>query len=224
MNKLVAAYSGDGAKNYDDIRSLTPRWKSEVAAMESLLAKVNPRRILDCPFGTGRWIEQYNALGVEVVAVDLSQAMLDEANKKLAGQSSDCIARYHLVKGSIFDLPSLNVGTEHDLIVCVRFLNWVSLADAQKAFAALSKLRPARMVVGVSVRGAQCTNIKRDLMKFALWRENLRKWRSPNQYVHDEQDIIEMFTGNGFSIESKVPIFQNRSRQNFFYSLVRSQG
>jgi len=83
MNQLLEAYSGDRAEGYDERRAKSTRWKNEIAAMDAMLGAVKATRVLDCPFGTGRWVPQYLDHGLSVIGVDLSAGMLAEARTKI---------------------------------------------------------------------------------------------------------------------------------------------
>jgi len=186
--------------------------------MEALLGEIPVRTVLDCPFGTGRWIPQYDSICAKVIGVDLSQGMLDQARKKL---TSDRTSDYHLVTGSIFELQQAGLPPQLDLTVCVRFLNWISPAMVTEALHKLSLMGSTYMIIGCSIRPLEI-NIPRNLkMQLALLAYNTRHFRSPRQYVHSETMVLNCLRNDGWRLKDKRFIFKNTSRENFFYLLER---
>lgn len=221
MDKLLEAYSGDKARGYDARRAKSGRWQREIAAMDSMLAEVKPRRLVDCPFGTGRWIEQYEACGAEaVIGIDLSRGMLDEAEAKLQALPAERREAYRLIEASIFDVTPEMVGDSSDLIVCIRFLNWVSFADAERAMAALTRLGAERAILGISVVPQQAGALRRIIYRLAL------KWANrkggPSQHVHGEAEMLALLSRLGWRVQRQEQVMSRPSRKNYFYLLERT--
>jgi ubiquinone/menaquinone biosynthesis C-methylase UbiE len=220
MDKLLEAYSGDKARGYDARRAKSGRWQREIAAMGGMLAEVKPRRLVDCPFGTGRWIEQYEDCGVDaVIGIDLSRGMLEEAETKLQVLSTERRKAYRLIEASIFDVTPEMIGETASLIVCIRFLNWVSFADTERAMAALSRLGAGRAILGISVVPKQAGALRRIVYRLAL------KWANrkggPSQHVHGEAEILAMLSRLGWRVQRQTLVMSRPSRRNYFYLLER---
>lgn len=218
MDKLLEAYSGDKARGYDARRSRSSRWQREIAAMEGMLAEVKPKRLVDCPFGTGRWIDQYESCAVEeVVGIDLSRGMLDEAAAKLQSLPAERRDRYRLIEASIFDVTAGMAGGKPDLVACVRFLNWVSFADAERAMKALGRFGACHAIVGISVIPEDAGVLRRMVYRLAL------KWANrkggPSQYVHDEAEMLGLLSRLGWRVQRKSLVMSRPSRRNYFYLL-----
>jgi SAM-dependent methyltransferase len=222
MDKLLEAYSGDKARGYDARRSRSSRWQREIAAMEGMLAEVKPRRLVDCPFGTGRWIDQYESCAVEaVVGIDLSRGMLDEAAAKLQSLPAERRDRYRLIEASIFDVtPDMAgdiAGGKPDLVACVRFLNWVSFGDAERAMKALGRFGAGHAIVGISVIPEDAGVLRRMVYRLAL------KWANrkggPSQYVHEEAEMLALLSRLGWRVQRKAMVMSRPSRRNYFYLL-----
>jgi SAM-dependent methyltransferase len=221
MDKLLEAYSGDRARGYDARRSQSKRWKAEVAAMARFLAELAPQTILDCPFGTGRWIEQFETIGAKVTGVDLSQGMLDEAAAKIAKLPAERQNAYSLDCKSIFDLMPAQGSEAPDLTVCIRFLNWVEFADAERALVRLSALGSPAMIVGASVVPTKVNLVRRVGYWLSLSLINLRAGSRPKQYVHPEADLLSAFARNGWRVVDRQEIMRRNARVNYFYRLER---
>ena len=101
-------YYGDHAKNYEAARENEPAWRGEHAAVARLLRN-GP--VIDCPVGTGRFVELYRSRGLDFLGVDVSDDMLRIARER-GGEH---------VRGSIFALPDRKFGTA----VCIRLFQWL---------------------------------------------------------------------------------------------------
>src|SRR3990167_6389150 len=76
-------YHGPVAENYDAKREETPKWQAEQRIVEDMLSDLpSGSWVLDCPVGTGRFLQFYAGKGFIVRAMDLSSDMLDKARKK----------------------------------------------------------------------------------------------------------------------------------------------
>ena len=140
-------YRGEGAQRYDAARSDSARFAAETAAFSTLIGQVNAQTVLDCPFGTGRWIPAYHNVD-RVVGVDVSADMLHEAEHKIPSQERP---HYELVCANIFEHDFALYRTQGiDLVVCVRFLNWVSLPRAKQALSRLSEVGSPSLIIGFS--------------------------------------------------------------------------
>jgi SAM-dependent methyltransferase len=206
------------ARNYDARRAKSSRWLREIETMESMLAEVKPVYLADCPFGTGRWIPQYEAQAVQsVVGIDLSRGMLDQAEAKLKSMPAARRACYKLIEESIFNVRSRLITDRLDAIICVRFLNWVSFQDAERSLVALGSLGAKNAILGVSVIPEGTGLLRRLLYRFAA------KWANrkdgPAQYVHDERQFLAMLSRLGWRLERKSLVMNRPSRANFFYLL-----
>jgi 2-polyprenyl-3-methyl-5-hydroxy-6-metoxy-1,4-benzoquinol methylase len=211
---LSSKYSGTVAANYDKKRSSSKRWANETAVFQDFLSQVNPATVLDCPFGTGRWISYYDISNISVIGIDVSTDMLSYAYTKIQRPES-----YRLIAGSIFDFDFKKI--KADLIVCTRFLNWVRHERAREALSCLSRAEASTMILGCSVIPREKSNSGKNLMKGALLWRNLRKRKSSATYVHNEEELVADIATLGWKIVSRKFIFSNKSRYNYFYLLSR---
>jgi len=206
-------YTGNIASGYDEKRSQSPRWQNEVRVFGGWMRELRPASILDCPFGTGRWIPQYDEIEARVTGLDISGDMLEEARKKIERPDA-----YELVEGSIFDLDCS--GMDAELIACIRLLNWMPFEQAMQAVERLSVCPAKQMIIGCSVRPSDVGALPRFKMKTALQLKNMRK-RNDLQYVHDEDAVLAAVSSHSWKLEEKQFIFKNSTRQNFFYRFSR---
>jgi ubiquinone/menaquinone biosynthesis C-methylase UbiE len=122
LTQTEKKYHGKKAETYDEIRTKQVRWKVEHETVSGWIEKLKPNRVLDCPVGTGRFLQMYDAFGVEyVTGVDVSEEMLALARKKISKK----MKRNHLglVQGSA---TKIEVADKfYDCVVCVRFLDLI---------------------------------------------------------------------------------------------------
>ena len=207
-------YSGAVAAGYDQKRTQSPRWKNEVRVFTEWLQKLQPKTVFDCPFGTGRWIPQYDSVGASVTGVDISSDMLKEASAKIENDDA-----YTLDCGSIFEYDCSMITT--DLVVCVRLVNWLSFPQTVTALENLSKTQSQSLILGCSVRPEGASAFRKFRMRVSLWLKGASR-RGGVQYVHDEVALLKKIELLGWEVTSRALIFSNSSRDNFFYLLSRS--
>jgi 2-polyprenyl-3-methyl-5-hydroxy-6-metoxy-1,4-benzoquinol methylase len=92
-------------------------------------------RVLDVGCGIGRWSRQLAARGAEVVGVDLSETMIDEARRRTAHEPFANRVEYRTS-----DLRTLDLGRQFDAIFAVTVLQHI-LDDAGFARAAANLAR-----------------------------------------------------------------------------------
>jgi ubiquinone/menaquinone biosynthesis C-methylase UbiE len=216
---LQRRYRGANAKNYDTRRLSSTRGQAESVAFTRLFQRASPRSVFDCPFGTGRWIDWYRALPGPIIAFDLSGDMLAVAKAKLesAPLPNIILAQGDIRYAELECYRRLGI----DLVVCTRFLNWVSPEDTKKVIAKLATLRSRHAIIGASVRPKDGTWPMRKRMQFRFWLRKVRSQKKAKQYVHDEQFILEAFETYQWHVVAKEFIFENPTRRNYFYLVER---
>lgn len=126
-------YHDAKADGYDAERVESPAWRWEDEVVAAHLAGL-PRgtRVLDVPFGTGRFVPHYVRAGCDVVGVEVSADMLEEA-RSIHGPLLDGFD-LRLGDATALPLPADDV----DLAVCFRFLP--GIVTAPQAAATLREL------------------------------------------------------------------------------------
>ena len=126
-------YYGGKAGGYDEDRIDSPAWQWEDRVVADHLAGVAPGlRVVDVPFGTGRFVPHYVRAGCEVVGVDASADMLEGA-RRAHGAALDGMD-LRVGDATALPLPDGDV----DLAVCFRFLP--GIVTAAQATATLREL------------------------------------------------------------------------------------
>lgn len=127
------------AEKYDEIRfrSLSGRVFDKLeknAVLKGLSGIPKGSKIADCPCGTGRHAEALLEAGYDVVGMDISPAMLEVAQKKLARFGDRFTTR-------VVDAMNVEEETkEFEAAICVRVLMHFDLPDQAKFLKGVSKM------------------------------------------------------------------------------------
>jgi len=121
-------YYNETATRYERKRLRQDWWHVEQREMQALLENL-PRNlsVVDVPFGTGRFVPYYDALGYSIAGLDSSQDMLGAAKVSLG---DDLFAKCTCVAGDATRLPYAD--EQFDLIVSTRFLRDIVLFGAAR--------------------------------------------------------------------------------------------
>jgi SAM-dependent methyltransferase len=213
-NLLLRRYVGRNAIEYEARRGGTERYEAEQRAFEALYTEARPRSVLDAPFGTGRFLPFYERDSVAVVGIDLSQDMLAVANRKRGTQQS-----LVLKVGDILDAATyVGMRGKFDLVVSVRFLNWLPVQDMQQAVQNFTALEPRHLLLGAQV---SCESAESSMRGFSLNR--LRRAAQTalglraRVFVHDEQAIFCLLADVGFELQASREIGRKTGVANRFY-------
>lgn len=145
FGRLSQRYRGERADKYDRVREQTAGWAREQQAVESILATLPPNlSVLDIPVGTGRFIELYGRLGLSATGIDVSPDMLARAQIKADESGAPIVLRQGDIRK--IDAPD----GAFDVVVCVRFLNWIDLEGVRSALRELSRVSSRHLVVSAS--------------------------------------------------------------------------
>jgi SAM-dependent methyltransferase len=212
---LLRRYSGKNAVEYDAKRRDSSRYKSEDLAFEQLYSLVQPGSVLDLPIGTGRFLPLYRARGAKVTGLDLSEDMLAVAAAKAAEDGF-----LTLLRGDARDPETFRgLEGEFDLVVSVRFLNWLTGAEMRAALENFAALRPRHMILGANVASAEDVEAVRapSFRDFARAVRRILKRRRATHFVHDEARILAPLADAGYALRDTRKIYAKRGSANFFY-------
>jgi SAM-dependent methyltransferase len=213
-NALLPWYSRRHAEGYESKRQ-GKRWRAETRAFRSLYERVNPRTVLDCPAGTGRWFDIYQEHGAAVVGIDLSNDMLAQAAKKIHPE-----ARIALKQGDLLATNGADLGTGYDLIVCIRFAHWLRFADLRGLIARFSETGSRFLILGARVKESEAD--KRARTSRRGWLARLKHMASFS-HVHDETQLLAALGERGWALVRRAPIGRGGSWFYFFYLLRRAE-
>lgn len=135
-------YLGGRAVNYEATRRASPIWDAEYRALEKMLDDVTAgSTVLDVPVGTGRFLELYEALGLDVIGMDISDEMLEIARAKQPGAD--------LILANVLDIPLPDKSV--DIAVCVRMLYFLRPDEMARAMSELRRVTREKMIVTAHV-------------------------------------------------------------------------
>ena len=142
-------YHGAVAQGYDTKREHDDKWKIEQRIIEDMLDFPADTVVLDVPCGTGRFFECYAKRRFNVVGVDISDEMLNEAVKK--------IKKYELtfrsIRLGVGDVRKLQFDDKTvDVAVMCRLTRWLSPEDCKTAFKELQRVSRKRIIFTARVR------------------------------------------------------------------------
>ncbi len=216
-NILFRRYSSRGAKRYESRRQ-SVRWAAEAQAFERVYTRINPKRVLDLPVGTGRFFEIYLSTNAEVLGIDISENMLNEARRKIPPG-----ANIRLARADILDLRQPSpLGSGFDLIVCMRFLYWLrphELAIMLRKFAATGA---PLLVASTKVALEGPRRPFGNGWKHSVGSLRSHLYRAVVKRVYKEAELLDIFATNGWTLAEKQPLVTTRSVRYFCYLFVRS--
>ncbi|WP_425083136.1 class I SAM-dependent methyltransferase [Ruegeria profundi] len=129
-------YYGKTARNYEKRRTKQEWWGVEQREMASLLDLLpDGLRVLDVPFGTGRFVPYYLKKSFTVQGLDASHEMLATAKDILGDDFAKCTTSTGTAMSLEFDDGAF------DLVVSTRFIRDIIVAsDAKKALAEFARV------------------------------------------------------------------------------------
>ena len=103
MREVMKKYYAQRANNYESIYEKPVR-QADLMAMEERLCRVlEDHRVLEVACGTGYWTERYAPVATSVLATDINQVMLDNAQRKKYPSG-----RVEFSLADVFAMPAAN--------------------------------------------------------------------------------------------------------------------
>jgi SAM-dependent methyltransferase len=220
VERLKKKYYGDKAERYASRRENTDKWNKEHAAVESMLARYSGAAVLDLPCGTGRFMEVYRRLGCSVIAADVSTDMLKEARKAAERAEFDG-ARFETV-----DALAMNPGDfQADVVVSIRFMNWLSPEHARQAFANLCACSRKAIIIGIRSIDLEMMQgeLRRKAQRRLLQARRPRPDERMTNYLHLKDDVNDWFRVAGLLVRSSQLIEKTQIGADYVvYELERA--
>ena len=140
-------YHGDVAKDYLKKRLKQEMWHREQEVVRAILEHYPQGiKVLDVPFGTGRFVEMLIEKDAAIYGIDISQDMLIAAEEALGENWNRCQVKV----GSADELPYED--GYFDLAICFRFLGLIPLGTARRVMMELHRTCRGDSIVRVPVR------------------------------------------------------------------------
>ena len=155
-------YHGPVAEGYDAKRVNDPKWALEQTIITGMLDDL-PRgsTVLDCPVGTGRFLDFYVSKGFQFIGADLSGDMLVQSALKVLPETEvakwvpACNAQNTVLalripnKGVLLQGDVREIGLDDksvDAAVACRISRWLSPDDCQKMIRQLQRVCRQRII------------------------------------------------------------------------------
>jgi ubiquinone/menaquinone biosynthesis C-methylase UbiE len=197
--------------NYDSDRQNEEHWLKENNFVFQHFEKHRAEHLLDIPVGTGRFFEFYENIN-KITGIDISDAMLTEAEKKL--QSLAYAEKIRLEKGDVFNLKYRDAS--FDTIIVFRLFHLIpedKLDDAIKELCRVGKrdiivqsyelLKPSFLE---RVKNKLNREFKKILNLNTYSTKNETKetpWSHISAYFYKEGLISSYFVKNGYSTSQR---------------------
>jgi len=196
-------YYGEIAKNYLEDRVDHPKWVAEQNKMTEILDYIPDNiTVLDVPFGTGRFVQEYKNKNFNVYGLELSKEMIDVFMKN-NGKKYDC----NLYVGDASKMPFDD--NKFDLVVSFRFLhNIIDYKTAKMVLKEISRVSSSKAIIEI--------NIRKDSAKYS------RKVND-NEIIGNNfkfEKISKLFDKSGLKIDHKFLI--QEQNEAIVYALLCS--
>lgn len=184
-------YYGDEAAGYEAQREGKAYWDDQQRIAEGLIGELpDSLKVLDVPFGTGRFARTYSEKNFDVIGVEASQAMIDAAH----AARGDLLGGWDLRVGDALELPLQDNSV--DITVCFRFLSEIiSSSDAKVVLAELQRVTKDRALLDLGYREEDAPAVRppRDRDRFGV--------------SLTEREVRELLASYGFSTERVVKTY-----------------
>jgi len=177
-------YYNNTAQNYEKRRKKQDWWHVEQREMAHLLKKLPENlSVVDIPFGTGRFVNDYHDHGYKIAGLDSSGHMINTA-KDILGEDFEGI---NAITGDAANLPYGD--DQFDLVVSTRFLrDIVTFKVAKKVLAEFARVTKKYAIIQLG--------------------QSLSDNKAPDENgtmggALSEQDIAQLLDQHGFKILEK---------------------
>jgi SAM-dependent methyltransferase len=218
-NQTIRRYSGRGAERYETHRQ-SSRWAAEARAFEDFYRRIDPKSVLDCPVGTGRWFDIYRSNGASVLGVDISANMLAQATEKVPPGMSVRLERADVLNPT----KAAPLGQGHDLIVCSRFVYWLRPHELAIMLGKFHATHAPLLLAGAKVALESGRDHGSGAGGLVRWldRTRARFYRAVVKQVYKEGELLAIFHANGWDLKEKRVLVTTRSVRYCYYLFVRS--
>lgn len=145
LEKTTNKYHGKMASGYETKRKKQIRWHRENEIVASFLPP-KLTTVLDCPVGTGRFLDLYRERGaLSVIGIDASDSMLALAQKKLTKKAGRTKFDLRVGDATATGLKDKSVAVS----VCVRFLDLIDEDGMQKTVKELCRVTKDQIVLTI---------------------------------------------------------------------------
>jgi ubiquinone/menaquinone biosynthesis C-methylase UbiE len=206
-------YEQQVASTYEEARKNEHHWHIEDQFIKQYIQKSNIKKLLDLPVGTGRFLNHYDGID-EIIGIDISEAMLIEADKKANILSFK--NKIDLKKGDVFNLDFND--NEFDCIVVFRLFHLMPEESIAKAIKELCRVSSKDVVVQTYVTLSKFRRLLQKIAnKFTKPKSvaqndnNLTPWSHIQAYQHNQKLIVAEFAKYNYfpAFSQLLDIYEN---------------
>ena len=135
-------YDKKVAQSYNSDREMEAHWVEENRYVEQYFKIHKIEKLLDLPVGTGRFFKYYRHIS-QLVGIDISEDMLDEARKNMNCLDKDI--KVTLEKGDVFNLHFAN--NSFDGIIVFRLFHLIPERQLEAAIKELCRIGSKDIIV-----------------------------------------------------------------------------
>ncbi|MDB4973976.1 MAG: Protein containing Methyltransferase type 11domain [Myxococcaceae bacterium] len=215
--RLQSPYHEQEASSYDHDREREPHWQREADYVRALLQRRAPRRLLDAPVGTGRFLPLCGKVS-QIAGVDLSGAMLHRSKQRALELQ---LTQLVLVRGSLAAIPLASA--TFDLTLCCRFMHLIPSELVGTMFRELARVTAGRVCVQAYVRGplrwrleSRVRRVARGLLTRARG-AGAEPWSHIAAHFHPEQTFLSAASAAGLRLASRAEIDRYNATRVMMY-------
>ena len=229
MNKRLSKYYDSKQAEKYEIQRDKPIWRAETDFFKVLIKKISCKssgklNLLDVPVGTGRWIPLVQKIATKYVGVDISDSMINQAQKKLKECPENFNKSSKLINTSIEKLP-LSLSEKFEVIIMTKFLPHFSIGEIKNIMNILINYLQGELIISLRVTSKR-SNIFFEILELIMKSPigAIKRYLKCGKlsYTKIENDYNRVFHETGFIIVSKDLIFSDKySRYEYWVLKVK---
>jgi ubiquinone/menaquinone biosynthesis C-methylase UbiE len=206
-------YEQQVATTYEESRQIEIHWQREDKFIKQYVQKRKISKILDLPVGTGRFLNHYDGVG-EIVGVDISEAMLTEASKKVKTLSFK--DKVSLEKGDVLNLHFND--NEFDCVIVFRLFHLMPEESMAKSIEELCRVCSKDVVVQSYVTLSKFRRLLGKINNKFTGKKTVPKnnnnsttWSHIQAYQHSQKFITSEFAKHNYfpTLSQLLDIYEN---------------
>jgi len=208
-NANADKYYGEIARGYDQKRKQQPGYLGEQRAFQDALKSIpSGAKVLDVPFGTGRFADFYCEKNMTVVGADISADMLTIGKRTAQDAGIDPT----LLLADAKQLPFLD--DAFDLVVCCRLFHHLTAGEATKVLLELQRVTRGNLLLHMRVfREDVEMNTK---TPYVLGSASKTQNKKIGKRIKDN-DFVKWVTQHGFTLVQRHHCHYETRDERVFY-------
>jgi len=167
------------------------------------------------------WIDIYVSSGADVLGIDLSEDMIEQAKVKVAEKGVE--NKISFLQGDIL-ANNFTLSDVYDIGLCVRFFNWVPIKDVFKIVTSLSKHSNSFLLIGCTIVPENLSLLNKIKARCRLFQSNRVRIRktSAKRYIHGEKKFESFLQELNLKILEKKITLDTKYAVNYLYLIHKN--